>query len=429
MKRFSKTKILELLLGCLFLGIFGYNFHIANKLKFETEGDAASFIGLGVGLAKFQKYGHINFEQGSVLDAFKQNEFPKSKIFYEGDSTWRPPVWPFLIAGIFLFFGYNLTYVLIFKFSLHLLGIFLFYCTLKFFNLKKTIIIIGAFLYAISPAWQLYSRVFLSEPITLFFITLWIYLFMRFMLDKSPWWPQAIVAGILILCHPYFIFLPFSVWLILFLNKQMNFKLFVISSALCSLVISTWIIRNFIVLETNEVVLTTSSGAVMAKGWNKEVPQKHTNTKGDLADETLVLKEFEFEKNRNYNEVERMVLYKNASLHFIKTHPEMILPIIGRKLASAFNPFPETSRPGILEIGRWLFQFLAILSLIYILFFSKNKQIQSLAFGLILSTIGITILTYSGFRFRMPQVGLELLFIVYVVEMFLRGENQKLVRT
>ncbi len=158
----------------------------------------------------------------------------------------------------------------------------------------------------------------------------------------------------------------------------------------------------------------------MAKGWNSEVVKNHTNTKGDLADEGLVLQEYEYDKNIGYNEVQRMKLYKDASINFIISNPEKILPIIGTKLLSAFNPFPETPKPGILETGRWLFQFLALLSLIYILFFSQNKLLQTFAYGLILSTVAITILTYSGFRFRMPQVGLEMLFIIFVIDDVLR---------
>ena len=207
--------------------------------------------------------------------------------------------------------------------------------------------------------------------------------------------------------------------MLFWIRKQINFKSFLVSLLICTSIVSIWIIRNFVVLETNEVVLTTSSGAVMAKGWNPDVVTNHTNTKGDLAEEESVLVDFPH-SSKTHNEVESMQLYKSATIYFIRSNPEMILPIIGKKLASAFNPFPETPKPGILETGRWFFQFLSLLSLFYILIFSRNRLLQSLAIGLIISTIGITILTYSGFRFRMPQVGLELLFIVFVIDDFLK---------
>ena len=406
------------------MGAISYNFMVANSLKYEAEGDAASFIGLGLSLAKFQKYGLVKTINGeSGIQVFEHGNVSDQEFIFQGHSTWRPPVWPFLIAGIFLLFGYNLTYILIFKYLLHLIGVFIFYRTLKVLKLHDLIIIIGSFLYAISPAWQLYSRVFLSEPITLFFITLWLYLLIRFVKGKSGFFPQTLVGGILILSHPYYVFLPFSIWLLLWIRKQINIKTFFISSLICASVVSIWIIRNFVVLENNDVILTTSSGAVMAKGWNPDVVDEHTNTKGDLAEEELVLLDFP-SNSKPRNEVESMQLYKNATIHFIRSNPEMVLPIIGKKLASAFNPFPETPKPGILETGRWVFHSMALISLFYILLLTRNRILQSLAIGLILSTIGITILTYSGFRFRMPQVGLELLFIAFVLnDILLKRKN------
>lgn len=422
MIQYLENKYFKIALAFIFVFVLSYNFYVAHGLKFGAGGDAADYVSLGLSLAKKQKYGRLIVPGGSI-QAFKENEISKNQYAFGGHSTWRPPVWPFLIAGIFLIFGYNLVYILIFKYLLHLLGMFIFYKSLKILNFREAIIIMGTFLYGVSPAWQIYSRVFLSEPITLFFITLWIYLLLRFIYKKSGFLPQAIVGGLLILTHPYFIFLPFSVWFILSLNKQIKVNLALISTMVCIAVVSIWVTRNFIVLDTSHLIITTSTGAVLAKGWNKDVPEKHTNTKGDLADETLVLENFEYDDSKGYNEIERMELYKNATLHFVKTNPELILPIIGKKLLSAFNPFPETPKPGILETGRVLFQVFSLLALFYILFFSKFKLIQSLAIGLILSTIAITIFTFSGFRFRMPQVGLELLFIIFTIESLLNTKK------
>lgn len=418
MKRPSKFSFLKLVLGLIFFGMIGYNFYVANDLKYETAGDAAAFVSLGTSLAKVHKYGHLDIP-GGIVRAFEKDKIDNREYEFKGHSTWRPPVWPFLIASVFFFFGFNLTYLLIFKFLLHFLGTYIFYRTLKLLKMPEIWVLIGAFLYGVSPVWQLYSRVFLSEPITLFFMSLWIYFLIRHLVADSSWWPQALLAGIMVLCHPYYIFLPFSIWLILLINKKLQFKIFFLSAVLCAAVISTWIIRNFVVLETNEVVLTTSSGAVIAKGWNQDVIKEHSNTKGDLADETLVLENYDYEKAKPRNEVERMKLYKDATVHFIKENPALVFPIIGKKLKSAFNPFPETPRPGILETGRWTFQFLALLAIVYILVFAKNRVINSLAWGLVLSTVAITILTYSGFRFRMPQTALEMIFIVFVLNKLL----------
>ena len=348
--------------------------------------------------------------------AFEEDRVAEEMLTYNGHNTWRPPVWPLLIAGIFLMFGYKLVYLLIFKILLHLLGIFLFSKTLKFLQLKPVLISFGTILYAFSPAYQLYSRVFLSEPITMFFITLWLYFLISYLKKRSPCWVQGVIGGIVVLSHPYFLFLPFTTWLVLLVKKQISFKSLILSSALCASVIATWMVRNIVVLETNEIILTTSSGVALAKGWNEDVPVHHTNTKGDLANESLVLKNYSYDRGKQFGEVEKMVLYKEATLEFIKSNPDLIFPIMLKKIKSAFNPFPETPKPGILEAGRAGSHFLALISMLFLLLFSKNPLIKSLILGLFLSTLAITVLTYSGFRFRMPQAGLELIFIVIALE-------------
>ena len=77
----------------------------------------------------------------------------------------------------------------------------------------------------------------------------------------------------------------------------------------------------------------------MAKGWNSKVVNEHTNTKGDLADETLVLKDYSFGENRPSNEVDRneplqgcyYQLYKlkpkNDRAHNRKKNSERIQPV------------------------------------------------------------------------------------------------------
>jgi hypothetical protein len=405
---------LKIFLSIVFITIFSYNFYIAHNNKYNADADAADFISIGVSLAKSNHYGHLNVPKGIIND-FKNNKVSLAKYSISDFSTWRPPVWPMLIAFVFLIFGYNLTYLLIFKFLLHLLGVFLFNKTLKFFQFKELTIIIGTFLYGVSPAWQLYTRFFLSEPITLFFITLWVYFLVKAIIFKSSFIPQAICAGLLILCHPYFIFFPFSIWLMLLLKKQMSFRVLTISFSIGIIIVSIWVIRNSITLNTTTSIITTSTGAVMAKGWNKYVPEYHTNMNGDLANESLVLEEYKYDKKLVTSELKKNNLYKDATLNFIKNNPELILPIIGKKLLSAFNPIPEIFKPGVLETGRWLFHILSLLSIIYILVKSKNNLLKSMVLGLIMATVLITIIAFSGFRFRMPQIGIELVFIIFAL--------------
>ncbi len=383
-------------------------------MKYDFDGDAGDFIHLGTTLAKTGKYGHLKFPESSLKEELKTGYIQFEHYEFAGHSTWRPPVWPLLIASIFLISGYSLSFLIFFKFFLFGLGAFFFYKSLRLLQLKSSLIFIGVILYLLNPAWQLYSRVFLSEPITLFFLTIFVWAVVKFYRNGTSLLIQGVFAGVLILCHPYYIFLPFSIWLFLLIYRKISLVQ-IFQTAICTiLILGFWIGRNMIVLHTNSPIITTSSGAVMAKGWNDKVPSLHTNTKGDLADEGLVLENFE--ADRVYKgEVGSMQRYQDAVKVFILKNTEAILPIILKKLKSAFNPFPETKKPGILETGRVVYQFLALFATFYVLIFCGGLA-RSIAFGLILSTILITIITYSGFRFRMPQTALEILIITLALD-------------
>jgi hypothetical protein len=323
-----------------------------------------------------------------------------------------------LIAITFLISGYSLSFLIFFKFLLHLLGCLFFYKILQYFKIRGILLYVGVFLYMINPAWQLYSRVFLSEPITLFFITIFLWSLLKFLKTGKQLWLNGLIGGMVILVHPYYIFLPFSIWAFLFLFKKLQFKQILFLGGMAIFIVSLWVIRNSVVLETDKLLITTSSGAVMAKGWNEKVPQLHTNTKGDLAEEELVLQNFEYSNSNYQGHTGSMQLYQDATYYFIRSNPELILPIIWKKLKSAFNPFPETPRPGILETGRVIYHFLALVAALFLLW-QGSKIVRTLVLGLFLSTIFITILTYSGFRFRMPQSGMEILFVVSAIHLLI----------
>lgn len=412
----SRIKTLIIIgLSFVILAVLGYNFHVANSLKYDFGGDASDFIHLGLTLAKTGKYGHLDLSHTDLVQGFKKRHHKTKTYKFSGHSTWRPPIWPAIIAFCFLISGYSLGFLVAFKILLHLLGGLFFYKTLEYFTKRRIFIYAGVFLYLVNPAWQIYSRVFLSEPITLFFMTLFIWSLVRYLKTGRRLWLNGLWGGILILAHPYYIFLPFSLWFLLFLYKRVSLKNALLLGVVTTAIVSIWVVRNYVVLDAEKAVITSSSGAVMAKGWNQDVPDLHTNTKGDLADESLVLQNFDYDKSDYKGEVGMMTLYQDATMNFIMSNPDLILPIIIKKLKSAFNPFPETSRPGILETGRVIFQVLALLAAFVILFIG-TANMKPLVWGLFLSTVLISIITYSGFRFRMPQSGLEILIIILAIQ-------------
>ena len=402
-------------LSVLAVTVLLYNGWIAYVDKFKTSGDAIDYISLAVSLSKYQSFSDLEIE-GGVINAFEEKRIEMGNFSRTAPHAWRPPIWPLVMACLFSLFGYSLLNIIIFKIILHVLGMYIFYRILKLLDFNAVLIILGTFAYAVNPASQLFLRIFLSEPLTIFFITLWLFLLIRYLNNRNCWWPQALLGGIIILTHPYYLFLPFSVWFLLFIKKYMKLKFFFFSCLVCTSVVSIWVARNWLVVDSESLMITSSSGVALAKGWNEEVVELHTNTKGDLANERLVLQNYPYDRTEEMGAAQRSKLFQNATLHFIKNHPQLVFPIIGKKITSAFNPFPETPKSGITEFGRTFFHFLALCAFLYIIIFSRNGFYKSLTLGLILSTIAITIIAYSGFRFRMPQAAIELLLILYVCE-------------
>lgn len=412
----SIKNIVATCLVLIVIGTLAYNFKIGYEQRYDAFGDAREYIALGTSVTKTGSYGLLDISNADLLKEFENGSVRNKDFNFKRHATWRPPIWPHLIAGVFLVTGYSLTAILIFKMLLLLLGGYLFYKTLSVLHFSNWIVLLGTFLYLVHPTSQIYSRFFLSEPITLFFVTLFLFVAVQFIKGYGTTWLLGLVGGIVVLCHPYFVFLPFAIYGFLFLYKKCSFKQLIIFGMMAAGVVSIWVIRNAVVLDTDKLVLTTSSGAVMAKGWNSQVITSHTNTKGDLSDEALVLENYPHDESVVRGEVAQSELYSAAVKHFIKSNPDQILPIVFTKLRSAFNPMAETSKPGFLETGRVLFHFLGLMALLYALFLSKSKVARVVAFSLLLATVGITIITYSGFRFRMPQLVLELFLILVTVQ-------------
>lgn len=401
-------------LSIIIVIILTYNLKIAFQEKYNAGGDDLDYIYLATAVAKTGIYGYMDRNHHDVIEDYKKGIVGKQTYKNKNYASWRAPLWPATMASILYIFGYNLDYIILFKLIIHLISGFLIYKSFRLLKLTDTLSLIGSFIFIVSPVYQIYSRVFYAEPLTSFFFSLFVFSIIYYIEKRKLVFLIPLFAGCLVLTHPYYLFFPFAVYGVLWLNKFIFFKQLLIFSVASFFIISIWPIRNSIVLETNSYVITTSSGPVMAKGWNQNVVEKHTNTKGDLANEGLVFEGYQSDKSFRGGAANSQ-RYQDAVFQFIEKNPNKILPIILKKLKSAFNPFQETLKGGILEAGREFFQALSLICLL-LLFFTNDNILKSLGISLVFSTIAITIVTYSGFRFRAPQFYLELLIILYVYQ-------------
>ena len=413
-------KVFWFIVSVITLLVLTYNFRLGVEAFQDTNGyfggDSGDYILVGASLAKTGKYGHLKSTPREIIVDLNSGDFLDKVYEFGNHSTWRPPLWPAYLALFFKFFPHALILAHLVKFLLILGGAYLFYSTLISLKFSSSVSRIFAVFYLIHPTLQLYSRTYLSESLTYLMMTLLLFYAVRTWQDskKINVFMTGLIGGLLVLTHPYHLAFPFILIILIFLKKNFKISHYFVAFPVLVFVIGFWVIRNHMIYPENGLFITSSTGAVMAKGWNAKVPELHNNVNGDLADEELVLKPDD--QMAGLNEVERSELYQKRTKEFVKENSRMIVPILIKKLKSAFNPIREISKPGLLQNLNELHRILILLIFFYALFRWKLDLFGVIALTIILSTIFITALTYSGIRFRSGQVPLELLLITLALK-------------
>ena len=398
--------------------VLSYNFYIGYQSFTVTplvlSGDGPDYIQIAACFTKTTRFGHLTTDYLTIIKELNQGVFLLTDHEFSAYHTWRPPIWPLLLALIFGFFKFGLLAAHVIKFLFILIGGFLFFKVLKTLDVSYPLILLGTVLYLIHPALQIYSRTFLSEPLTYFMMTFLLYSIVLY--DKRKKIMHLILmgvfSGLLVLTHPYYIFLPPLLIAAQGWWMTVSLKRLVVLVFCFFVVVSPWLYRNYALYDGAGLFLTTSTGAVLAKGWNNEVLSTHNNVDGDLADESLVLSPEDDKVFWSSNELGRSQLYAKRTLEFIWSNQGIIIPIAVKKLKSAFNPLRERSKPGILQSLNELHRIASLVCLLFLLC-AKNRTIRSLVWALLLATIMITLLMYSGLRFRTGQVPIEILLIIW----------------
>ena len=409
-----------LIVSVITLLILTYNFRLGVEAFQDINGyfggDSGDYILVGASLAKTGKYGHLQSTPQEIIADLNSGDFLDKVYEFGNHSTWRPPLWPAYLALFFKFFPHALILAHLVKFLLILGGAYLFYRTLISLKFSSSVSRIFAVLYLIHPTLQLYSRTYLSESLTYLMMTLLLFYAVRAWQDSKRinLFMMGFTGGLLVLTHPYYLAFPFILIGLIFVKKKFKISHYFVAFPVLVFVIGFWVIRNHMIYPENGLFITSSTGAVMAKGWNLKVPELHNNVNGDLANEGLVLKQDD--QMTGLNEVERSELYQKRTKEFVQSNSNLIGPIVMRKLKSAFNPIREISKPGLLQSMNEFHRILILLIFIYVLFRGKLDLLGLITLTIILSTVFITILTYSGLRFRSGQVPFEILLIALALK-------------
>ncbi|MEW4925259.1 hypothetical protein [Algibacter sp. 2305UL17-15] len=391
-----------------------------------------------------------------VYSAYKTNHYTKEKVYNSGDethylkigknlskhwvysdndsniptehATWRPPIWPFVLA-LFYVITHNIFGLILLKALLELgviLGALLLFkkhFKYSFFQLAPFLVLL------LEPQYIKYSITFLSESITACLLLVLTVFFIVYAQRKKFSTLIIVCSALVVLCHPVSVF--FVGALLLFyglINIRKHTIQVLFHSILFIVLMAIWPIRNSETFDKG-LYLTASQGAVLSKGWNKNVINNFNNVDGDLANEALNLTDFPSEQIdlENLSILDRNLMYKESTIKFIASIDlNEKLALMFTKVKANFNPLPMLKKDTFLDriaIPFRIFYLFIFAQALYLLMFKGKSGLKEEIFHSCLVVLAIiigqgimSIYAYTGLRFN-SIYGLALLFMGILINL------------
>lgn len=419
--RTARLHVLVVLAACaLSFGLRCYYVFVyidADSAFQQISGDAEDFLRIAYTLSQSDTFAEPT--RINVKESLLRHQHPQISSASEVRRTaWRPPLWPLVLAGMMRAAGYDLSEILYLRFALDSLTILLFYLLLLRLNLRPVSRVVALLLFALHPAWLIYSGTFFSEPLTLLIHVAFALAVLRLAGDGlrlSRLYVAGALAGLVVLEHPFYLFFPVVAVALACRAKLINWRGALLVAALMCATVSPWVLRNMLLFHTTRPVLTTSAGINLAKGWNDAFLSLYRDTTADVVLGENVIGA-EAIKRSDMNEEEKSEAYARLAGNFAKTNWRLIPAIAARKVAGAINPFPETERDGLLETGRAACQIVSFFPLLFVLCSRRAGRLRLLALALVSAYLLMSVLTMGTIRYRFPLIWVELLSVVWVVE-------------
>jgi 4-amino-4-deoxy-L-arabinose transferase-like glycosyltransferase len=340
-------------------------------------------------------------------------------------TAYRPPLWPFLIAGISLIFGRADIYdrlflsclgagtcVLISLFARDLFG--------------KRVGLIAGLSACVYPALYLYDGWMYTESLYTFLLLAICYCVLHIQRDagqrRSLWLLCGVLLALLALTRPNGMLVIGLVllWTLCLSWRKLLRKRVLINAALAALItcllIAPWTLRNYLVSHSL-IPVATGDGTVLLGAYNDQalpyggwINPLHTNPQVEQ-----VLHPFPLYTCNAVCEVQREDVSKSAAVQWIKTHLSAMPTLLFYHLRNFWTPYTrEADLPierfpslpasqAVLAMSETLpiaVFLLAALGLVVTL--KRFWREQLFAYLVILATLGEALLYYGSSRFRAP---------------------------
>jgi len=338
-------------------------------------------------------------------------------------SLMLPPLYAYFLYFIKIFTPekINFLYTVIFiQIIISTISIFIFYKLNKKFFLERTSLIntiifslLPLNIYAVGQSSSITIQIFLSLSFLLFL----------FILIKNQTKKNilifSLISGLLILARAEFILIYALTILYLFLRKKVNITYLVAISFLTLLVVSPYLIRNYVVF--NKIVFVKTLGYNLWKGNNELSSVEGYENQRHKSFKNLENKLEELKLDTFY-EINRDDIYLNEALKNLKEKPLKYLKLSFQKAFSFYFIDFQSSYPGYYKFYHFfpilLIAIISLPGLILILF--NNEFKNSYLKNYLLITIGIFSIFSILPRYKLMILPIQIILAAYFIQYLLR---------
>lgn len=322
--------------------------------------------------------------------------------------AYRPPLYPYFIAGVFSVFGHNLQAVRIIQVlfaSITCCVIFL--IGRRFLTTRSGFIAAG--ICAVYPHLIHYAVQFWSEQLFMFFIILALLSFLFAERGSSVW--LRMVTGILLgLCaltreSGVLVLFGFLIWLVLVhKNVARSLKRWWLLALFALITISPWTIRNYFVFK-KLVPITTNGGINFYMGNN---PRATGAFRWEIPPATTWNKE----STNGFFETQANSLGYKYGLQFIRDNPGQFLKLVAKRAFYLLQPpywvihFQESKAETISKIV-WLVMYLVLFVFAFIIspFYLRFEPKLLMLFFITIFMLALPyLITYGAMRYCLPMI-------------------------
>jgi len=348
LRGFTRRRILLIIILALFIRFTIFPFILQCQERIFTISDAYQYDALARNIVENHKF--CDSEEIPY-------DNPVYKALIKGSATpfdtFRTPVYPLFLAGIYSLFGYKPYIAIIIQLFLSSLTCILVYRIGEVF-VNRDIGFIGGVLLALDFPTAVYANLLLTETLFIFLFLSSLYFFLSFFKEKKRIFLgfSALLLGVSTLTRPivqYFVILMIGIIFIIFrkdiqkglINGFIYFSIFLV-------VISFWAFRNYIIY--GNFALSTVSGYNLLF-YNAAYLRSYREAGGydyvkNIRKELKVKMDKICEEKNITSPFERSKLYKEEALEEIFAHPGVYakLHFIGIAKMFATPTFPISER-------------------------------------------------------------------------------------